>query len=124
MMNERDWISSKEAKDILGVNSSRIRQLCINGNLRAEKRGRDWWIKVSSILDYANNQISDTNKAKKMKNIILNNLITTGNAPTVDSKLKEQVLKLRTIRQEYPETKLKDINGILEMIENDILDNK
>lgn len=55
--NMSNWISSREARDILDVNSSRIRQLCINKELQAQKIKGNWWIKNNSINHYLNKKI-------------------------------------------------------------------
>jgi len=39
-----EWLTSKELAALAGTSQSRIRQVCISGEVEAEKRGRDWFI--------------------------------------------------------------------------------
>jgi len=47
-----EYLSSKQAADFLGLSVSRIRQLCISGELEGIKLGRDWLIDKERILKY------------------------------------------------------------------------
>ena len=38
------WLTTKELAERSGTTQARIRQLCIAGKLKADKRGRDWLI--------------------------------------------------------------------------------
>ncbi len=42
-------LSTREAAAVLGVDSSRIRQLCLSGQLVGVKVGRDWVIRESDL---------------------------------------------------------------------------
>ena len=42
-------MTSAEAAAALGLSSSRVRRLCENGVLKADKHGRDWWIEASEV---------------------------------------------------------------------------
>lgn len=42
----------REAADQLGVLPATLRQQIAHGKLRAEKRGRDWWVKPSEVERY------------------------------------------------------------------------
>jgi excisionase family DNA binding protein len=48
-----DLLSTQEAADILGVTSSRVRQLCAEGALPCQKLGRDWFLKRSDVKAFA-----------------------------------------------------------------------
>ena len=43
------YLSTKEAAARVGVSDARIRQLCKQGRLGAEKFGRDWLVPVSAL---------------------------------------------------------------------------
>ena len=55
-------LNTKRAAKILKVDQSRIRQLCIEGKIEADKIGRDWIIKPEAIEDY----IKSNKKLKKI----------------------------------------------------------
>lgn len=42
-----------EAAAILKISSATLRQQIANGKLRAEKRGRDWWVTAREVTRYA-----------------------------------------------------------------------
>lgn len=46
-------MTTAEAAKLLNLDVSRIRQLCINGKLKASKRGRDWWITKAEVERFA-----------------------------------------------------------------------
>jgi excisionase family DNA binding protein len=48
-----DLLSTQEAADILGVTSSRVRQLCAEGALPCQKLGRDWFVKRSDVVKFS-----------------------------------------------------------------------
>lgn len=48
----RDPLTSTEASWLLGVDPSRVRQLCLAGTLAGVRRGRDWTISADSVLAY------------------------------------------------------------------------
>lgn len=52
--NPTEWITTKEAAALTGYNLEYIRQMIRRGVIRAEKRGRDWWVDRASIESYAN----------------------------------------------------------------------
>ena len=41
-MAENEWMTVADAAKELGVNDSRVRQLCISGDLAAQKFGKMW----------------------------------------------------------------------------------
>jgi excisionase family DNA binding protein len=45
--------NTAEAAENLGVSPSRVRQLCLSGELAAEKVGRDWVITTEALEAYA-----------------------------------------------------------------------
>jgi excisionase family DNA binding protein len=45
-------LSTTEVARILGVTRERVRQLCDEGKLKAEKMGRDWRILPRSVEEY------------------------------------------------------------------------
>ena len=57
-------ITSQEAADILGVDDSHVRRLCIQGKLKAKNvGGRVWLISEKSVLEYkAGNSYRPRNK--------------------------------------------------------------
>ena len=44
-------LTTAEAADILGVDASQVRRLCIRGKLNATKHRRDWQIAKDDIFD-------------------------------------------------------------------------
>lgn len=50
-MKDED-MTTGEAAELLGVDPSRIRQLCISKELLARKPGRDWIIRRSDLLAF------------------------------------------------------------------------
>lgn len=46
---ERDYMTTSEAAEMLGVSDSRVRQLRIDGVLTGVKRGRDWLLDRQSV---------------------------------------------------------------------------
>ena len=47
-MNSKTLTTAEAARE-LGVSDARIRQLAAAGELRGEKRGRDWFIDAASV---------------------------------------------------------------------------
>lgn len=52
-MAHEEWLTVAEAAKELGVNNSRVRQLCIAGELRAQKFGRDWMVSKEAVAERA-----------------------------------------------------------------------
>lgn len=50
-----DYLTTLEAAELSGYNAEYIRQLIRAGTLKAEKRGRDWWIDRKAFVDYLKN---------------------------------------------------------------------
>jgi hypothetical protein len=46
-----DW-TTKETADFLHLTVQRVGQLARDGTLRAEKRGRDWFVDPQSAIEY------------------------------------------------------------------------
>ena len=46
------FYSSADVAKKLGVTVRRVRQLCKEGKIKAEKFGRDWWITETAYRDY------------------------------------------------------------------------
>ncbi|HID88608.1 MAG TPA: DNA-binding protein [Anaerolineales bacterium] len=51
--NPTDWITTKEAAELTGYHAFHIRRLAKEGKIEGIKRGRDWWVKLSSVRKYA-----------------------------------------------------------------------
>jgi hypothetical protein len=47
-----DWISVDEADDVSGYNTEYLRRLVRSKQIKAEKKGRDWWVDHASLLAY------------------------------------------------------------------------
>lgn len=47
-----DWITVKQAADILIVKPDRVRKLCRAGKLKTERFGRAWMVSRESVIDY------------------------------------------------------------------------
>lgn len=45
-------LTTREVAERLAINTSRVRQLIIRGQLKAEKHGRDWMIKAEEVERY------------------------------------------------------------------------
>ena len=45
-------MTTSEAATVLGLDPHTVRQQCQSGKLRAEKRGRDWWITPDAVKRY------------------------------------------------------------------------
>lgn len=54
-MNENEWLSVQEAAKALGVNDSRVRQLCRGGDLEARKVGTVWIVSAEAVKERAEN---------------------------------------------------------------------
>jgi len=57
-------ITTKRAAEILGCNSSRVRQFILSGQLHAEKHGRDWLISKNAVLRFARSERKPGRPAK------------------------------------------------------------
>jgi excisionase family DNA binding protein len=53
MRKDNQFYTTEDARLILGVTTSRIRQLARAGTLKAVKFGRDWQIERASVEQYA-----------------------------------------------------------------------
>jgi excisionase family DNA binding protein len=47
-----EWITTAEAAEITEYNLEYIRQMIRRGVIRAEKKGRDWWVDKDSIIEH------------------------------------------------------------------------
>lgn len=54
-MSKSEWLSVQEAARELGVNDSRVRQLCRDGELDARKVGTVWIVDAASVKERAKN---------------------------------------------------------------------
>lgn len=61
------YLTTKETAEKLGVSTGRIRQMVMNGQLPAEKFGRDLMIKQSDIKTVANRKTGRPPKLTKAK---------------------------------------------------------
>ncbi len=52
MKSSTDLLTTQEAARRLGLTDARVRQLCIRGELRAVKVGRDWAITPEDFAKY------------------------------------------------------------------------
>jgi excisionase family DNA binding protein len=50
---KKEWITTQEAAELTGYSSSYIRKAIHRGRIPAEKFGRDWMLKRSDVLAYA-----------------------------------------------------------------------
>jgi excisionase family DNA binding protein len=48
-----EWITTKEAAELTGYTSAYFRQLILRGVLKAQKRGRDWFLRKEDVVAYA-----------------------------------------------------------------------
>jgi excisionase family DNA binding protein len=51
--NPAEWITTKEAAALTGYATAYFRQLIASGRLKAQKRGRDWFLSKEEVLAYA-----------------------------------------------------------------------
>jgi hypothetical protein len=70
-MKKRRMLTTREAAELLGVDPSRIRQLCIaeafpNAEAREETRGKVWYIPEDEVRAY-DQSISKRGKPRKGK---------------------------------------------------------
>ncbi len=65
-----DWITTAEAAQLSGYNVAYLRELIRNGQLRAQKWGRDWQVSRSSLLAFmrAAEASSDNRRGAKKRN--------------------------------------------------------
>lgn len=47
-----DYVSTKEAAQLLGYHVERVREMVREGKLRADKKGRTWWVYRAAVEDY------------------------------------------------------------------------
>ena len=47
-----EWLTVKEAAELLGYTPQHVRRLIIAGDLTGQKRGRDWFVTRSSLLGF------------------------------------------------------------------------
>jgi excisionase family DNA binding protein len=47
-----DWITTDEAAALSGYHVNYIRQIIRKRKIKADKKGRDWWVDKQSLLDY------------------------------------------------------------------------
>jgi len=40
----QDWLTTRELADLAGIHQDTVRQHILAGKIKAEKRGRDWFI--------------------------------------------------------------------------------
>ena len=50
--NPTEWITTKEAARLTGYTTSYLRKAISRGLLRAQKRGRDWFLDKADVLAY------------------------------------------------------------------------
>lgn len=46
------WLTLRQAARVSGLKASTLRQLVNRGRLRAQKRGRDWFVDGATLLNY------------------------------------------------------------------------
>jgi excisionase family DNA binding protein len=54
-MGSSEWMTVADAAKELGVNDSRVRQLCLSGDLAAQKFGKVWMVSAEAVKDRAKN---------------------------------------------------------------------
>lgn len=47
-----DYVSTKEAAEVLGYHVEHVREMARRGKLRADKKGRAWWIYRKAVEAY------------------------------------------------------------------------
>jgi excisionase family DNA binding protein len=52
-LDPTQWITTSEATALTGYAAAYFRQLIAHGRLHAQKRGRDWFLRKSEVLEYA-----------------------------------------------------------------------
>ncbi len=57
-----DWITTDEAALISGYHVNYIRQIIRKNKIKAEKKGRDWWVDKTSLLEYVSQATSAKDK--------------------------------------------------------------
>jgi excisionase family DNA binding protein len=57
-----EFITTTEASQLSGYNIEYIRQLIRAGKIKAEKRGRDWWVDRENFLSYLQQSERSTDK--------------------------------------------------------------
>lgn len=90
-MSDTTWITTKEAAEILGVSTARIRQLVATGELTANKLGGkyrgQWMVSTSDIINRLAVKIGDI-KPMRVKNRMTRAPITAGPKTTYNEALK------------------------------------
>lgn len=90
-MNSANWISTKEASEILGVSTARIRQLVAAGDLTATKLGGkyrgQWMVSTSDIMNRLSSKKGET-KAMRVKNRMTRAPITAKPSTTYNEALR------------------------------------
>ncbi len=61
----KNWITTAEAAERLGVTPGRVRQMILNGQLPAEKMGRDLLIIEDNLKLVADRKVGRPPKSKK-----------------------------------------------------------
>jgi excisionase family DNA binding protein len=49
-----EWITTPEAARLSGYHVNYLRQIIRQGKIKAEKKGRDWWVNQDSLMEYLN----------------------------------------------------------------------
>ena len=57
-----EWITTDEASQISGYHVNYLRQIIRKNKIMAEKRGRDWWVDKTSLLEYVAHAATTTDK--------------------------------------------------------------
>lgn len=52
-MAKVEWLTTKQAAELIGYNAEYIRKLAQSGKIQAQKLGRDWVIQRADLLAYA-----------------------------------------------------------------------
>jgi excisionase family DNA binding protein len=61
-MAKVEWLTTKQAAELIGYNAEYIRKLAQSGKISAQKLGRDWVIRRADLLAYTR---SVTRKGRK-----------------------------------------------------------
>ncbi|MCS6846526.1 MAG: helix-turn-helix domain-containing protein [Anaerolineae bacterium] len=62
-----DWITTTEAAEISGYHVNYLRQIIRKRKIKAEKRGRDWWVDKDSLLTYLKGASTSKDKRRGPK---------------------------------------------------------
>jgi acetoin utilization protein AcuB len=91
-MNETTWITTKEAADLLGVSTARIRQLVAENRIKAQKLGGkyrgQWQVSASDIINRLSASAKGVYRPMRVKNRMTRAPLTAGPKTTYNEALR------------------------------------